>query len=95
MIININCQAFGYELDKIKSKVYKFLNNWEELKLWEIIQDHNLWINISKEQLKYKVILHFEGSDYITKVWINGKYVGMNKCGYSRFSFKEKTRLSD
>lgn len=34
-----------------------------------------------------KVLLHFEGSDYLTKVWINGKYIGLNEGGYSRFSF--------
>ena len=45
-------------------------------------------IKISKNQLdNKKVVLHFEGSDYLTKVWINGKYIGTHKGGYSRFSF--------
>ena len=45
-------------------------------------------ITISKNQLdNKKVVLHFEGSDYLTKVWINGKYIGTHKGGYSRFSF--------
>lgn len=49
---------------------------------------YNRKINISKEQLENKkVLLHFEGSDYLTKVWINGKYIGLNEGGYSRFSF--------
>lgn len=49
---------------------------------------YNRKINISKEQLQNnKVILNFEGSDYKTKVWINGKYVGENIGTYSRFSF--------
>ena len=49
---------------------------------------YNRKINISKEQLQNnKVILNFEGSDYKTKVWINGKYVGENIGAYSRFSF--------
>ncbi len=34
-----------------------------------------------------RTILHFEGSDFITKIWINGNYVGMNIGGYHRFSF--------
>lgn len=49
---------------------------------------YNKEINIKKEQLKdSKIILNFEGSDYITKVWVNGTYVGKNTGGYSRFSF--------
>lgn len=50
----------------------------------------NIWYN-KKIKLKYtkgqKTILHFEGSDYITKLWVNGIYVGMNMGGYHRFSF--------
>lgn len=50
----------------------------------------NIWysndININVEKNK-NTILHFEGSDFITKLWINGNYVGMNIGGYHRFSF--------
>ena len=50
---------------------------------------YNRKIKISKEQLQNNnVILNFEGSDYETKVWINGNYVGTNIGGYSRFSFE-------
>lgn len=34
-----------------------------------------------------KVLLHFEGSDFITKLWINGEYTGLHRGGYARFSF--------
>lgn len=51
----------------------------------------NVWyqknINISEINKNENIILHFEGSDYITKLWINGSYVGLNKGGYHRFSF--------
>ena len=50
----------------------------------------NIWYN-NKINLNcrkgQKTILHFEGSDFITKLWVNGKYVGMNIGGYHRFSF--------
>lgn len=50
----------------------------------------NVWysntINLSINEDK-RTILHFEGSDFITKIWINGIYVGMNTGGYHRFSF--------
>ncbi|MEY8353942.1 sugar-binding domain-containing protein [Lachnospiraceae bacterium 54-53] len=34
-----------------------------------------------------KLFLHFEGSDFLTKVWINGQSAGVHCGGYSRFSF--------
>lgn len=34
-----------------------------------------------------RALLHFEGSDYVTKVWVNGKFVGSNKGGYHAFCF--------
>lgn len=34
-----------------------------------------------------RYMLHFEGSDYLTKVWVNGQYAGSHRGGYARFSF--------
>ena len=34
----------------------------------------------------YNYVLHFEGSDFITKVWINGCFAGSHRGGYTRFS---------
>lgn len=34
-----------------------------------------------------RILLNFEGSDYTTKVWVNGLYVGRHDGGYTRFSF--------
>lgn len=49
---------------------------------------YNRKIDMSKEQLQNNnVILNFEGSDYKTKIWINGNYIGENIGAYSRFSF--------
>ena len=36
---------------------------------------------------KDTLILHFEGSDFLTKVWVNGQYAGSHRGGYARFSF--------
>ena len=33
------------------------------------------------------LILHFEAVDYETKVWVDGKYVGMHNGGYDHFQF--------
>ena len=34
-----------------------------------------------------RLLLHFEGSDYLTQVWANGRYLGRHEGGYSRFTF--------
>ena len=40
-----------------------------------------------KPEAGKRILLHFEGSDYVTRVWINGRYVGSHEGGYERFSF--------
>ena len=50
----------------------------------------NVWYNNKFElnpNKNQRTILHFEGSDFVTKLWVNGKYAGMNTGGYHRFSF--------
>ena len=50
-------------------------------------------------KLSETTMLHFDGSDYLTKVWLNGTFLGVNEGGYHRFSFdvsnsiKEKNNL--
>lgn len=34
-----------------------------------------------------RYLLHFEGCDFFTKVWVNGQAAGSHKGGYARFSF--------
>ena len=59
------------------------------------IQDENIheavWyrrtIDVEEDRLKSnKVLLHFEGSDYLTKVMVNGQAAGVHIGGYTRFS---------
>ena len=55
--------------------------------------DHheNVWyhrqVTVSAKDLAGRVLLHFEGSDFETKVWVNGSYAGSHRGGYARFSF--------
>lgn len=45
-------------------------------------------VSLTSEQLADKrIILHFEGSDYYTKVYVNGRFVNDHFGGYTRFSF--------
>ena len=36
---------------------------------------------------KENYIIHFEGSDFLTTLWVNGRMAGSHKGGYARFSF--------
>ena len=46
----------------------------------------NIEIDLDANQDK-RVIIHFEGSDFITKLWVNGQFAGSHKGAYARFSF--------
>lgn len=63
----------------------------------ETMHEH-IWyqrtITVSTEDiLEKKALLHFEGSDYLTKVWVNGQFVGQHQGGYARFSFDMSPQL--
>ena len=51
----------------------------------------NIWYSkqviVPKEYGDKQVILHFQAADYITKVWVNGKFVGKHQGGQVAFSF--------
>ena len=44
---------------------------------------------------KENYVLHFEGCDFITKVWVNGELAGSHRGGYSRFFFDITNLLKD
>lgn len=51
-------------------------------------QHNTVWYSRTIEgKMKKKAILHFEGADYDTTVYINGTCVGSHRGAYSRFSF--------
>lgn len=57
-----------------------------------IDEEHNIiWYNkefdFSSFNLKNRLLLNFEGSDYETFVYVNSEFVGSHKGGYTRFSF--------
>ena len=60
----------------------------------------NIWYrriicaDLSKLQTN-RYMLHFEGSDYRTKVWVNGQFAGIHEGGYARFSFDVTDALRD
>lgn len=44
-------------------------------------------INIEQAQMSGRILLHLEGCDYQTFVWVNGILVGSDSGGYHRLSF--------
>ena len=44
-------------------------------------------VHLPPEARGKRVKLHFQASDYLTKVWVNGVFVGMHEGGYAAFSF--------
>ena len=43
-------------------------------------------LSLEKEEEK-RYLLHFEGCDFYTKVWVNGELAGSHRGGYARFTF--------
>ncbi len=42
-----------------------------------------------------RVLLNLEGCDYLTKLWVNGRFIGEHSGGYTRFSFDITNALND
>ncbi|MGN0354373.1 MAG: glycoside hydrolase family 2 protein [Muricoprocola sp.] len=60
----------------------------------------NVWyhrtIQVDAKKLEgSRFMIHFEGSDFHTKLWVNGQYAGDHKGGYARFSFDITDLLKD
>ena len=60
----------------------------------------NIWyhkrITVDAKRLeKDNFLIHFEGSDYITKLWVNGQFAGSHRGGYARFSFDITNLVKD
>lgn len=44
---------------------------------------------------KENYVIHFEGSDFLTTLWVNGRMAGNHKGGYARFSFDITNLVKD
>ena len=53
-------------------------------------------VELTEENRKgKKTLIHFEGSDFLTKLWVNGTYVGCHRGGYARCSFDVTNLVHD
>jgi len=59
----------------------------------------NVWyqkkIEIPTQYKNKKILLHFQAADYITKLWVNGMFVGERKGGQVAFSFNITDYLAE
>ncbi|PAD68214.1 glycoside hydrolase family 2 [Bacillus sp. 7586-K] len=59
----------------------------------------NVWyqkkIEILPQYKNKKILLHFQAADYITKLWVNGMFVGERKGGQIAFSFNITDYLAE
>lgn len=61
--------------------------------MWAVWYKRN--VDISKEELEKRIILHFGAADYKTYLYVNGKEVGTHIGGYSSFSFDISSYLNE
>ncbi len=84
-------QGWYNDLKKDRDILVPFTYETTKSGIGEETACENVWysrtLTIDKARLDQKILLHFEGSDYHTKVWVNSQYVGEHIGGYSRFSF--------
>lgn len=63
------------------------LSGIQDEKRHDYIWYHRTVLVDGKKLESGRVFIHFEGSDFCTKLWVNGQYAGDHRGGYSRFSF--------
>ncbi|HBE77082.1 MAG TPA: glycoside hydrolase family 2 [Firmicutes bacterium] len=51
----------------------------------------NVWyqraVVIDSQYAGQRILLHFQGADYLTKVWVNGAYLGLHRGSSNKFQF--------
>ena len=52
-------------------------------------------VSLTQQQCSGDVLIHFEGSDYETSVWANGKFLGRDNGGYHRLTFNATGALHE
>ncbi|MEY2196162.1 glycoside hydrolase family 2 protein [Neobacillus sp. BF23-41] len=74
-----------------KKIIVPFTYETESSGIGEEVFCPNVWyqksIIIPSEYENKEIILHFQAADYITKLWVNGTFVGKKKGGQIAFSF--------
>lgn len=75
-------------------------NNWRDIKVphnWYLVEEigdyfGTIWyersFTVPKAFKGKRLFLHFEGIDYISEIWLNGKYLGFHEGMFDSFDFE-------
>src|SRR5690606_29575868 len=96
---NIGEKEKWFNKDKLNQKIIvPFTYETEASGIGEEEFCANIWyqkeVTVPTEFENKRIILHFQAADYITKLWVNGQYVGKHKGGQIAFSFDITKYLS-
>ena len=61
----------------------------------ETVWYHRIYVHDAAKAAKKHTLLHLEGCDFETDVWVNGIHAGSHRGGYARFSFDITGWLKD
>jgi beta-galactosidase len=61
---------------------------------WRGIGWYRKHFRVGSQYVDKRVVLHFEGVNQTANVWLNGKYLGSHKGGYTGFSFEIAPRFN-
>jgi beta-galactosidase len=67
----------------------------EEPGYWRGIGWYRKHFRVDKKFAGKRIVLEFEGVNQTAKVWLNGRFLGTHKGGYTGFSFEIAPRLDD
>lgn len=96
---NIGEKEKWFNKDKLNQKIIvPFTYETEASGIGEEEFCANIWyqkeVTVPTDYENKRIILHFQAADYITKLWVNGQYVGKHKGGQIAFSFDITKYLS-
>lgn len=83
-------QGFASGFQPQRSIVVPFTYETERSTIHDTARHDHIWyqrtVSLSPAKGR-RILLHFEGSDFLTRVWVNGQFAGEHRGGYARFSF--------
>lgn len=79
-------EPFGFEEVRLPhANIELPYNNFDE-QLYQFVSCYRRWVFIDESQARKNARLHFEGVMAYAKVYVNGRYIGEHKGGYTPFS---------
>ncbi len=68
--------------------------NYFDERMYQFVSCYRKTLNLKKDDIGEKLLLHFEGAANYSKVYINGEFAGEHKGGYTPFVFDITDKVS-